>query len=158
MAAPLLGETVSGMRFALTGVGFLGVLVMVRPDAIPWDAGLAAALGSVIFGTLAIVQTRRLKGESTTVLMLFYTAGFSLLSAGPAAAVWVPIPMAELPAILSVGILAQLGQYCWLRAYRSRRRDCWPPSAICRSSSHRRPATSFSARCPRPGSILVRSW
>jgi drug/metabolite transporter (DMT)-like permease len=117
MAAILLGERVTRIRFALTGVGFLGVLIMVRPDTIAWNAGLLAAFASVIFGSMAVVQTRRLAGESTVILMLFYTVGLTLLTSIPAAIVWVPISWTETPTIVLIGVLAQLGQYCWLRAY-----------------------------------------
>jgi Predicted membrane protein len=117
MAALMLGENVSRIRYLLAGISFLGVLIMVRPDAIPWNMGLVAAFGSVFFGSLAVVQTRRLAGEDTMVLMLFYTVGLTVLTAVPAAIVWVPIPWAEAPSIILVGVLAQLGQYCWLQAY-----------------------------------------
>jgi S-adenosylmethionine uptake transporter len=117
MAVVLLGEKVSRTRFVLAGVGFVGVLIMVRPDSIAWNAGLLAAFGSVIFGSMAVVQTRRLAGESTIVLMLFYTVGLTFLTAIPAAIVWVPVPWTGAPTIVLIGVLAQLGQYCWLRAY-----------------------------------------
>ncbi len=117
MAAIMLGERVSGTRFVLTALGFVGVIIMVRPDSIPWNMGLIAAFGSVFFGSIAVVQTRRLAGESTVVLMLFYTVGLTLLTSVPAAIVWVPIPWSEAPSIVFIGILAQLGQYCWLQAY-----------------------------------------
>jgi drug/metabolite transporter (DMT)-like permease len=117
MAAVLLGERVSRIRYALTSVGFIGVVIMLRPDEIPWNIGLLAAFGSVFFGALSVVQTRRLAGEDTIVLMLFYTVGLTLLTSVPAALVWVPIPWAEAPSIILIGILAQVGQYCWLQAY-----------------------------------------
>jgi drug/metabolite transporter (DMT)-like permease len=117
LAALILGESVSRTRYAFTALGFLGVMIIVQPDAIPWNMGLLAAFGSVIFGALAVVQTRRLAGENTVVLMLFYTAGLTVLTSVPAAIVWVPIPLTEAPNIILVGVLAQLGQYCWLQAY-----------------------------------------
>jgi S-adenosylmethionine uptake transporter len=117
MAALLLGESVSKIRYLFTILSFVGVLIMVRPDAISWNIGIAAAFGSVFFGSLAVVQTRRLASENTLVLMLFYTVGLTLLTAIPAALIWVPIPWSEMPSIILMGILAQLGQYCWLQAY-----------------------------------------
>jgi S-adenosylmethionine uptake transporter len=117
MAAIILGESVTRTRYSFTALGFIGVIIMVQPDAIPWNMGLVAAFGSVIFGSLAVVQTRRLAGESTVVLMLFYTVGLTLLTSIPAAVVWVPIPWSEAPNIILVGVLAQVGQYCWLQAY-----------------------------------------
>ncbi|MEZ0168405.1 DMT family transporter [Microvirga sp. TS319] len=117
MAALMLGESVSRTRYTFTAIGFLGVIIMVQPDTIPWNMGLIAAFGSVFFGSLAVVQTRRLAGEDTVVLMLFYTVGLTILTSIPAAIVWVPIPWTEAPNIILVGVLAQLGQYCWLQAY-----------------------------------------
>jgi drug/metabolite transporter (DMT)-like permease len=117
MASILLGENVGRIRYLFTVLGFIGVIIMVRPDAISWNMGLIAAFGSVFVGSLAVVQTRRLAGENTVVLMLFYTVGLTLLTSIPAALVWVPIPYSEAPSIILVGVLAQLGQYCWLQAY-----------------------------------------
>jgi drug/metabolite transporter (DMT)-like permease len=117
MAALILGETVSRTRYVFTALGFIGIVIIIQPDAIPWNTGLIAAFGSVIFGALAVVQTRRLAGENTVVLMLFYTVGLTVLTSIPAAMVWVPIPWNVAPNIILVGVLAQLGQYCWLQAY-----------------------------------------
>src|SRR3954466_6496080 len=47
MAAVMLGESVSKTRYLFTALGFLGVILMVRPDSIPWNMGLIAAFGSV---------------------------------------------------------------------------------------------------------------
>ncbi|WP_445500819.1 DMT family transporter [Microvirga sp. G4-2] len=117
MAAFMLGESVSRTRYVFTAIGFLGIMIMIRPDTIPWNMGLVAAFGSVFFGSLAVVQTRRLAGENTAVLMLFYTVGLTVVTSIPAAIVWVPVPWSEAPNIILVGVLAQLGQYCWLQAY-----------------------------------------
>jgi drug/metabolite transporter (DMT)-like permease len=117
MAAVLLRERVSPIRYILSAIGFAGVVVIVRPDAITWNLGLLAAFGSVFFGSLAVVHTRRLAHESTVVLMLFYTAGLTILTAVPTMFVWIPMSWSEAPSIVLVGVLAQLGQYCWLQAY-----------------------------------------
>jgi drug/metabolite transporter (DMT)-like permease len=117
MAAIMLGESVSRTRYVFTAIGFLGIIIMVRPDAIPWNMGLVAAFASVFFGSLAVVQTRRLAGENTVILMLFYTVGLTILTSIPAAFVWVPIPWSAAQNIILIGVLAQVGQYCWLQAY-----------------------------------------
>jgi S-adenosylmethionine uptake transporter len=84
---------------------------------VPWDWGLATAFGSTFFGALAVLQTRRLKGEHTVLLMLFYTLGLTVLTAIPAALVWVPPRPEHVPALLAIGALAQAGQFFFLRAY-----------------------------------------
>lgn len=115
----MLGERVGPIRWIGTIIGFFGVLVMVAPGNVPLNLGLAAAFGSVLFGSLAVVQTRSLRDENTTVLMVFYTVGLTLLTAIPAAFVWEPVALGDWPTLLAIGVLAQVGQYCFLRAYQS---------------------------------------
>ncbi|MCZ0962545.1 DMT family transporter [Paracoccus benzoatiresistens] len=124
LAVALLGEKVSRARW-IGSVGIAcGVIIAVGPDlrgtaGRDIDAtGLVAAVVSVLFGSLAVVQTRALRRESPTVMMLFYTLGLTVLTAGPAAAVWQPLSAADWPIVLAIGALGQAGQYCFLRAYR----------------------------------------
>ncbi|CDP51539.1 membrane protein [Devosia sp. DBB001] len=119
LAAWLLGERSSLLRWFGAVVGFFGVIIMVAPGEIALSPGILAALGSVVFGSLAVVQTRALAGENTTVLMVFYTVGLTLFTAIPAAVTWHPVALADWPLLLAIGVLAQAGQYCFLRAYQS---------------------------------------
>lgn len=119
LATILLGERSGPWRWIGAAVGFLGVLVMVAPGEISWNTGILAALGSVLFGSLATVQTRALAKENTTVLMVFYTVGLTIFTALPAAFSWQPVAASDWPLLLAIGVLAQIGQYCFLRAYQS---------------------------------------
>lgn len=119
LATVLLGERSGPWRWIGAAVGFLGVLVMVAPGEVTWNLGILAALGSVLFGSLATVQTRALAKENTTVLMVFYTVGLTIFTAIPAAFAWQPVATTDWPLLLAIGILAQIGQYCFLRAYQS---------------------------------------
>ncbi|MCT8997272.1 DMT family transporter [Chelativorans intermedius] len=127
LAVLLLGERISTIRWLGAALGLAGVLVMVAPGHVPLDPGLAAAFASVLFGSLAVVQTRALKDENTTVLMVFYTVGLSLISAVPAAMTWQPVQPADWAPLLAIGILAQLGQYCFLRAYQTAQANVLAP-------------------------------
>jgi drug/metabolite transporter (DMT)-like permease len=119
LANVLLGERSGPWRWIGAAVGFAGVLIMVAPGEVTWNVGILAALGSVLFGSLATVQTRALAKENTTVLMVFYTVGLTLFTAVPAAFSWQPVASADWPLLLAIGVLAQIGQYCFLRAYQS---------------------------------------
>jgi len=119
LATVLLGERSGPWRWIGAAIGFAGVLVMVAPGEVTWNIGILAALGSVIFGSLATVQTRALARENTTVLMVFYTVGLSVFTAIPAIFSWQPVASADWPLLLAIGVLAQIGQYCFLRAYQS---------------------------------------
>jgi S-adenosylmethionine uptake transporter len=117
LAGLVLGETISRTRWLASALCFAGVLIMTQPGSIGWDLGIVAAFGSVLFGSLAVIQTRRLAGESTVLLMLFYTLGLTVLTALPAALVWAPPTLRDLPALMVIGLFAQVGQFCFLRAH-----------------------------------------
>lgn len=119
LATWLLGERSGPWRWVGAAIGFAGVLVMVAPGEVAWNFGIVAALASVFFGSLATVQTRALKNENTTVLMVFYTVGLTLFTSVPAAFSWQAVAVTDWPLLLAIGILAQVGQYCFLRAYQS---------------------------------------
>lgn len=119
LATVLLGERSGAWRWIGAAIGFAGVLVMVAPGEVTWNVGIIAALGSVLFGSLATVQTRALAQENTTVLMVFYTVGLTVFTAVPATLSWQPVASEDWPLLLAIGVLAQIGQYCFLRAYQS---------------------------------------
>lgn len=119
LAVALLGESVSRLRWAGAAGAFCGVLVMLAPGGIAWTPSLLAVFASVLFGALATIQTRMLRDENTVVMMVFYTAGLTVFTAIPAAFVWTPVRDADWPWLITIGLLAQAGQYCWLKAYQN---------------------------------------
>lgn len=118
MAVAFLGERVSRIRWIGAGLAFCGVLIVMAPGTASFDVKVVVVLVSVVFGSLAIIQTRALKDENTTVMMVFYTAGLAVITAVPAAFTWQPVMPSDWLPMLGIGFLAQLGQYCFLRAYR----------------------------------------
>lgn len=118
MAVAFLGETVSRLRWVGAAFAFAGVLVMLAPGGVDWNLGLLAVFATVVFGSLAIIQTRMLRDENTTVMMVFYTVGLAVITAVPAIFVWQPVKTFDWVPLLGIGLLAQAGQYCFLRAYR----------------------------------------
>lgn len=118
MAVAFLGETVSRLRWVGAAFAFAGVLVMLAPGGVEWNLGLLAVFATIVFGSLAIIQTRMLRDENTTVMMVFYTVGLAVITAVPAIFVWQPVKTFDWVPLLGIGLLAQAGQYCFLRAYR----------------------------------------
>jgi len=82
------------------------------------NAGILVVLLSVVFGALAVIQARALRAENTTVMMVFYTVGLVVITAVPAAWTWKPVAPIDWVPLLGIGLLAQIGQYCFLQAYR----------------------------------------
>jgi S-adenosylmethionine uptake transporter len=118
MAVVFLGEKVSRYRWVGACLAFVGVLVVIGPGGAEINAGVLVVLVSVVFGALAVIQTRALRQENTTVMMVFYTVGLAAITAVPAIWTWKPVMPLDWVALLAIGLLAQMGQYCFLRAYR----------------------------------------
>ena len=74
LAPFFLGEKVGWHRWAAVGVGFAGMIVMLRPtgEGLQWAALLAigAATGSALRDTI----TRRISSGDSTIATLFYTS------------------------------------------------------------------------------------
>ena len=74
LSIPILGERVGPRRWAAVLVGFLGVMVIVRPGfaEVHWAYGLMIFLAFVF--AIFVIVTRILTRTEETMAMLFYTA------------------------------------------------------------------------------------
>lgn len=117
-AAWLLREVITRDRWLAAVVGLAGVLIAVNPTQIAGDWGLAAQALVVLAATGAVITTRKLVAAPTVVMMTFYTAGLTLLTAPFAAITWQPVAADKWPTLLAIGIFAQSAQFCFLRAHR----------------------------------------
>lgn len=118
MATPLLGEHVGWRRWSAVSVGFLGVMVMVRPtgEAMRWAALLPLCAASM--GALRDVVTRRIRMSDSPVAILAFTmgaiaiAGFATLPFG-----WKPVAWADLLIMAAAGVLVGSAQYLVIHAF-----------------------------------------
>lgn len=122
LAVPLLGESIDRRRLGAVLVGFLGVLVMLRPSGS--GAGQWPDYGAVLVATLAwalaMISIRRMgeAGESGVTIVAWFAIGCSAISAVFAWPVWV-WPGAEQWALLAgVGLISAVAQLLMTEAYR----------------------------------------
>lgn len=118
LAVLVLGERVARRRWIAAGVAFIGVLIALNPTSLSFTWGLPAMFTAVLAGVGAVIVTRRLSGAPLIVLMTFYTAGLSLLTAPMAIASWTPIAPDHLWPLLAIGCFSQAAQACFIRAHR----------------------------------------
>ena len=72
LSAPLLGEKVGPFRWAAVVIGFLGVLIMVRPGDVNFGWGAAlATIGSLAYA-FAVVTMRQLTRTDPSTSVAFY--------------------------------------------------------------------------------------
>ncbi|MBL8806336.1 MAG: DMT family transporter [Rhodospirillales bacterium] len=119
LAVLMLDEIVRWRRWTATAVGFLGVVVMVRPGIGVFDPYALVALLSGFFVACVTVALKRLSATESAESTVFWFSVFAtLVSAVPAMFVWqTPTPL-ELAAGACLGALGAGGQYCSMRAFR----------------------------------------
>ena len=114
-----LGETVRVRRWAAVIIGFIGVLVIVRPGTGSFSAGSLVAVAAAVLSSVVAIQIKQLTRVDSADTVVFYTYVFWVpLSLIPALFVWQwPAGIAWLWLALT-GVLGTLGQLLWTRALR----------------------------------------
>ena len=115
----LLGERITLIRAAAALMGFIGVLVVTRPDMAGINTGVIMAASSAIFFAFTIIFTKRLTRTQSITCILFYLTvlqlGFGLITAGHDGDVALP-NTETLPWLVLIGVAGLLGHFCITKA------------------------------------------
>ncbi len=118
LAPPLLGERVGVWSIVAVVVGFLGVLLVLRPGSgtVGWSALLA--LGAGVVHALYMIFTRRLAGSAPPLVTLAYTAVVgAVVMTVVVLFVWVTPTLADFGVMVLLGILAATGHFLLIKAF-----------------------------------------
>ena len=121
-AALIFGEPVGWRRWLAIGIGFIGVLVIVRPGTAGFNEFSLLALASVAFCTVRDLATRRIPKEIPSLFIALLTT--FTVSAGGAAIMyplggWTP-PSGRVVGMLAVAaVLLLIGYQCIISALRT---------------------------------------
>ena len=111
----LLGERITLIRAAAALMGFIGVLVVTRPDMAGINTGVIMAASSAIFFAFTIIFTKRLTRTQSITCILFYLTvlqlGFGLITAGYDGDIALP-NTETLPWLVLIGVAGLLGHFC----------------------------------------------
>ncbi len=120
MAAIILKERVDAARWAVTAVGFGGVLIIVRPDTGAIDMLATITLVSAAFYAVANIATTAIGRGDSSELVVFYMHLMHLPMALIGALVLgMTLPgWADLPALIGVAVCATLAHYLLAQALR----------------------------------------
>jgi len=120
LAVLFLGERVHWRRWSATAVGFLGVVVMLRPSAgAIQSAALVALLGAFLVATVGVMIKKLTATERPVTILFYFGVVASLVSVAPAIAVWVTPTAEDLVALVAVGLFGVVAQLCVIGAYRA---------------------------------------
>jgi drug/metabolite transporter (DMT)-like permease len=79
LAPFLLGERLSALRLGSSLLGFVGVLIVVRPGAIPLGEGTPFGMAAAIGFALSMITTKRLLRGDNAFTILFWMQGLQVL-------------------------------------------------------------------------------
>ena len=115
----LLKERMTAVGLLCAGLGFIGILMVARPDPTNLDIGLVAAASCAVFFALTAIFTRKLTQTETITTILFYLtvmqAVFGLICAGLDGHITVP-STTILPWVLLIGCAGLLAHFCLTKA------------------------------------------
>jgi drug/metabolite transporter (DMT)-like permease len=117
LSIPLLREQIGFRRWSAVAVGFLGVLVVIRPGSGVVGAAALLPLLSAACWALSIVITRRMGRADRPATTLFYSTlvGFAVSSIA-LPLVWQPVGAADWAMLAAMGALSAAGQYLLIAA------------------------------------------
>jgi drug/metabolite transporter (DMT)-like permease len=118
--APLvLGERLTRVRALAAALGFIGILIVTRPNPQTFQIGLLFAATAAIFFAMTILLTKRLTRDNTITAILFYLTAiqlvFGLVTAGYDGNIALPTA-ASFPFLFLVGCAGLLAHFCLTNA------------------------------------------
>ena len=117
LSGPLLGERISARQWVAVTLGFVGVLIIIRPGGgMLTPAAIFPLLTALAFSLYQIV-TRKIVGRENPLTTLFYTAlvGAAVTSVGLPFARQTPT-LLQAPLIVAIGLLGGFGHFLLIRA------------------------------------------
>ncbi len=117
LAIFVLGEVVRARRWTAVIIGFVGVMVIVRPGAEGFQLGsLVALTAAALSGSVAVSIKLLSRTEKPDAIVIWTTLLWVPMSLLPALAVWeTPVGMTWLWIVLA-GLLGTTGHMLWTRA------------------------------------------
>jgi drug/metabolite transporter (DMT)-like permease len=104
LSVPLLGESVGPRRWASVCVGFLGVLIIIRPGAGVMQFAALLPLGAAVLHAFYQITTRKVSAVDAPLTSLVYTA----LVGAIVTTVWMPMVW-QTPDVRGWGLMILMG-------------------------------------------------
>lgn len=119
ISVPLLGEQVGLRRWIAVIVGFLGVLIIMRPGSDSFHWAMLLSVASSICGAIYNIATRKVGGRDRAETSLFYVSFVGALAAmAPLPWVWqMPVGIQWL-LLIFMGLAGGFGHFMLIQAHR----------------------------------------
>ncbi|MEE2654650.1 MAG: DMT family transporter [Pseudomonadota bacterium] len=118
LAALILKETVTSERWVAVIIGFLGLLVIIRPGVISVELATILVLVSAFSYAVSNICVKRLMTTDTAKQSVFY---FNLLmfpiAMVPALIFWVTPTLEDIPIFIAIGVNGTIAVYAYARSF-----------------------------------------
>ena len=119
LAVMFLGERIRLRRWMAIGMGFLGVLLVIRPGMIPLEAGPVMVVLSAFFWAIVLTMTKIMsRTESSLTIVTYMNLFLALYSLGPALWFWTWPTVQGWVMLLVIGITGTAAQLCVTQSIR----------------------------------------
>jgi drug/metabolite transporter (DMT)-like permease len=117
LSIPLLGEKVGIRRWSAVVVGFIGVLIVVRPGTGTFDPAAVYPLLSAVSWALGLILTRMMRNSEPALTITLYSTIVGVAACGlTLPVVWTTPDLAGLVLMTAMGVLSAMGQYLFALA------------------------------------------
>jgi len=125
LAVFLLKERLTGSRIAATALGFVGVLIILRPGATEVGLPALAVLASAALYAAAMIMTKVLtRSDSPSVVTFHQHLWLCLLTLAPTLYFWQTPDWRGVQGLLILGVAGTIAPYLFVRGLRECRRRC----------------------------------
>lgn len=120
LAGPLLGEWAGPRRWAAIMVGFVGVLIVVRPGTEVFSISVIWSILAAITHSLYSIVTRKLAMQESQASLVFYSCIFATVLMAPPALIYGQMPgsAADFILLASLGVFGMGGHVLLVKASR----------------------------------------
>lgn len=120
VAVLILGEAVRWRRWSATAIGFVGVVIMVRPGAGAFDPAMLVALNQALMIALSVAALKKLPpGESNVTVMIYFAILATAVTGIILPFVWVTPSWGELGLAIAMGAIGLGSQAAVIRGFRA---------------------------------------
>lgn len=118
-AVIVLKETVGVYRWSAVAIGFIGVLIMLRPGSDSFSLyGLMAVIGAGSAGFVMVVIRLLSRTDSPNTILMFQAVGVAIVMVVPATLYWVPPTPREWGILAAIGFVSYFAQMANIYAYK----------------------------------------
>jgi len=120
LSVPFLGEKVDVRRWTAVIIGFVGVLIIVRPDGTTNPMALFVLAGVFCFA-MTVIKTRQLSTTEPSAVIVFYSVTAASILTGLALPwFWItPVELLDWSLFIGIGVLGTLSQSTLVMALRA---------------------------------------